>query len=206
MTVENGANYNLNSFTYDQEEEVPSAGAHATPAAVKSKSGEEPKQSSMKKVRKMMKDNYESRSNTMDHRDINSFNALHYACMYGNLACVVSLVEEARIPINNVPTSGYTALHIAARNNRLEICQYLVLQAKPQKADVLIRGLEKDTPKEAAVELQREEIAEFLDYHERRMTMWKNRNCLLKICINRKNTEIFKGISIPVFKEIIKYA
>lgn len=49
-------------------------------------------------------------------------------------------------------------------------------------------------------------MAVYLLYHEKRMLMWQNRNCLLKICVNRKQTKLFKHISLPVFKEIIKYA
>lgn len=36
--------------------------------------------------------------------------------------------------------------------------------------------------------------------------MWRNRNCLMKLCLNSKQTELFKGLSADVFREIIKYA
>ena len=120
--------------------------------------------------------------------------------------CVSLLVEEARIAINSKIASGYTPLHIAARNNRLLICKYLVEKAKPQRANVLLEGLERDTPRKSAEDLGHGDVAVYLQYHEKRMTMWQNRSCLLKICVNRKQTKIFKGISVPVFKEIIKYA
>jgi hypothetical protein len=47
---------------------------------------------------------------------------------------------------------------------------------------------------------------EFLEFHTDRVTMWRNRNCLLKLSLNSKQTEVFKGISADVFREIIKYA
>jgi hypothetical protein len=49
-------------------------------------------------------------------------------------------------------------------------------------------------------------LTEFLEYHTERVMMWRNRNCLLKISLNHKDSELFKGISPDVFKEIIKYA
>ena len=95
------------------------------------------------------------------------------------------LVEQAKISVDGKIASGYTPLHIAARNNYLNICKFLVEQ---HRADVLVEGLEKDTPRKSAEELGKVEVAEYLLKHEKRMLMWKNRNCLLKICINRKQT------------------
>ena len=51
-----------------------------------------------------------------------------------------------------------------------------------------------------------ESLSEFLQYHVERVTMWRNRNCLLKFSINHKKTELFKNISPNIFREIIKYA
>lgn len=72
------------------------------------------------------------------------------------------LVEEARIGVNSKVASGYTPLHIAARNNSLTICKYLVEKAEPQRANVLIEGLERDTPKKSAEDLGHGDVAVYL--------------------------------------------
>jgi hypothetical protein len=41
-------------------------------------------------------------------------------------------------------------LHVAAKNGYFEICKYMVEDARPIKANVLLKGLENETPKEAA--------------------------------------------------------
>lgn len=48
-------------------------------------------------------------------------------------------------------------------------------------------------------------MADILDYHYKREEMWKNRNCLLKLCLAKEKTP-FKNLSLHVFREIIKYA
>lgn len=52
------------------------------------------------------------------------------------------------------------------------------------------------------------DLVDILDYHTRREIMWRNRNCLLKIALNRDKTqaENFKNIHMDIFREIIKYA
>ena len=51
-----------------------------------------------------------------------------------------------------------------------------------------------------------QKLAEYLEFHTERVKMWRNRNSLLKLSLNSKKTELFKGISADVFREIIKYA
>ena len=82
----------------------------------------------------------------------------------------------------------------------------MIEKAKPIKADVLIRGLDNDTPKEAALDMGKYEVGNFLAFHQKKMQHWRNRGCLLKLFIHRKHTKVFKGFSEGVFKEIIKYA
>ena len=143
-----------------------------------------------KKIKQIKKSNNEKRQDAFKHHDVNQFNALHYACMYGHSRCVILLVEEARIAINSKVASGYTALHIAARNNRREICKYLVEEAKPQRANVLSEGLERDTPRKSAEELGHAGVAEYLLYHEKRMMMWQNKflggMMMWQCCITRE--------------------
>jgi hypothetical protein len=88
----------------------------------------------------------------LDHRDNCEWNALHHACQHGHLDCVKVLVEEAKISVNSVTSSNNSALHTAAKNGHLEVCKYLVEEAKPIKADVLQKGLENETPMEAAMD------------------------------------------------------
>lgn len=40
------------------------------------------------------------------------------------------------------------------------------------RANVLVEGLEKDTPRKSAEELGHVEVAEYLLYHEKRMLKW----------------------------------
>jgi len=49
------------------------------------------------------------------------------------------------------------------------------------------------------------ELVDILDYHFKVEMMWKNRNCLLKLFLNKEKTP-FKNLSLGVFREIIKYA
>lgn len=79
-----------------------------------------------KKIKQLKKYNYDKRHAAFNHFDINQFNALHYACAHGFTQLVPMLVEEARISVEAKIASGYTPLHIAARNNNLQICKYLV--------------------------------------------------------------------------------
>lgn len=95
------------------------------------------------------------------------------------------LVEIGKIDVNMPNSSNNSALHIAAKNGLQEICKYLVDCAKPVKADVLIKGLDGETPKEAAMEMGHYEVGKFLAYHEKRMRNWRNRNALLKMYLSK---------------------
>ena len=59
---------------------------------------------------------------------------------------------------------------------------------------------------EAAIEVGENEMGTYLKPFELRAANYANRNCLLKIMLNKKNTVAFKNMSNDVFKEIIKYA
>lgn len=142
----------------------------------------------------------------LDYVDEYAWTPLHYACCEGHLECVKLLIETAGVNINAVNSSQNSALHVAAINGYLDICKYLIEEAKPLKADVLIKGLYDQTPREAAENHGKEEVAQYLQGHEEKMINWENRNCLLKLCLNRKKTVLFKGFTVGIFKEIIKYA
>ena len=49
------------------------------------------------------------------------------------------------------------------------------------------------------------DVAEELEFWFNRETLWKNRNCLLKLYLTKEKNK-FKNISLGVFREIIKYA
>jgi hypothetical protein len=115
-------------------------------------------------------------------------------------------VEKAGLNVNALTSSNNTCLHIAAKNGYIGICKYLVEEAKPLKADVLIKGLDNDTPCEAALEMGKVAEGNYLLYHQKRMQHWRNRSCLLKFYLHKHNTKVFKGISEGILKEIIKYA
>ena len=148
----------------------------------------------------------ENEAANFESTDKHDWTALHYACLHGRLQMVRILIEHARVDIDRVNSSNNTALHIAAKNGHLEICKYLVEEAQPRKADVLHPGLDNETPMECAKDLGKFEVANYLSVHQKRMQHWKNRNCLLKIMINRKKTDVFRNVPECLFKEIMKYA
>ena len=130
----------------------------------------------------------------LDHKDVYEWTALHHACQNGHLEVVKILVELGGFNVNSTTSSQNSCLHIAAKNGRLPICKYLVEESK-QRADVLLKGLDNDTPYEAARDMGKIEEGNYLKYHEKRMLHWRNRSCLLKLYIHRQNTKIFKGFS-----------
>jgi ankyrin repeat protein len=78
-------------------------------------------------------------------------------------------VEQGKLNVNSLTSSNNTALHIASKNGHLDVCKYLVEDAKPLKADILLKGLDNDTPSEAALEMGKLEECKYLKYHENRM-------------------------------------
>ncbi|KAF6769794.1 hypothetical protein AHF37_11944 [Paragonimus kellicotti] len=61
---------------------------------------------------------------TMDEMDFER--SIWYAASSGNDAQVDRLLERSPGTVNNADKYGYTALHYAARNNRLAICRKLL--------------------------------------------------------------------------------
>ena len=93
---------------------------------------------------------------------------------------------------------------MAALNNHPEIVKYLL----EKRADIMKKNYEAKTCLDMAVDRQHVKLVDELDDMMRREVMWRNRNCLLKIGINREKTPVsaFKNISLDLFREIIKYA
>lgn len=94
-----------------------------------------------------------------------------------------------------------TALHVAAWNNHKQFCKILI----DNKADIMKKNYENKTCLDLAADRGFDELELELDYHFQRELMWRNRNCLLKLYLNKEKT-CFKNLSLGVFREIMKYA
>lgn len=67
------------------------------------------------------------------------------------------------------------------------------------------KNYENKTCLDLAVDRGLSELADILEYQFKKEQMWRNRNCLLKLCLSRNGTP-FKPLSLGIFREIIKYA
>ncbi len=79
--------------------------------------------------------------------------------------------------MNNKNKYDNTPLHVAALNDHREIYEILIAS----KADVMLQNYENKLCRDVAEDFHHPDAVDFLDYHIRRETMWRNRNCLLKI-------------------------
>jgi len=68
-------------------------------------------------------------------QDQNAFYLLHYAVDDGLLDIAKILIERGRVPLNTLDKSGWSALHLAAGHNSLEMVQLLLSSG----ADINIR-------------------------------------------------------------------
>ena len=132
-----------------------------------------------------------------NYSDDQGWNVLHYLCRRGNLRSVQIIVEQTCIDLNARTYSDNTALHIAAKNGYFDIVKYLVEQAdaardkmqifteeentQRKRIDVTVLGLENETAAKAARDHGQDEIADYLDRHEKMANHWNNRNCILKL-------------------------
>ncbi len=67
--------------------------------------------------------------NAVDDCDfVNSYGEtpLHYACEYGNIECVKTLVLKGKVDVNKVSHRGHTSLYLACLRGRPEIVKFLV--------------------------------------------------------------------------------
>ena len=97
---------------------------------------------------------------------------------------------------------GNTVAHIAALNGHLRILELLV----DKKINVLARNFEDFTCLDHAEQMARSEIAEFLEPIVLKAEIWKAKNCVVKIFLNKKRIARFRQVPAGVFREIIKYA
>lgn len=91
----------------------------------------------------------------------NGFNALHHAALRGNPSAMRILLTKLPRPwiVNEKKDDGYTALHLAALNNHVEVAELLVKQAKANKD---IQNTNLQTPLHLAVERQHTQIVRLL--------------------------------------------
>ena len=127
--------------------------------------------------------------------------ALMDAVLRGQLP-TVSLLIAAGADINIRNKIGNTAAHIASLNGYLAILQLLI----ENKINILAKNFEEFTCFDHAQEMGHGEVAEYLEPHIIKAQMWRNKNCLVKIYLNKSKTKKFSRVPNGVFREIIKYA
>uniref|UniRef100_H2YAP1 RING-type E3 ubiquitin transferase n=1 Tax=Ciona savignyi TaxID=51511 RepID=H2YAP1_CIOSA len=91
----------------------------------------------------------------------NGFNVLHHASLRGNPSAMRVLLNKLTRPwiVDEKKDDGYTALHLAALNNHLEVAELLV---KVGHANLDIQNVNQQTPLHLAVERQHTQIVRLL--------------------------------------------
>lgn len=91
----------------------------------------------------------------------NGFNALHHAALRGNPSAMKILLAKLPRPwiVDEKKDDGYTALHLAALNNHVEVAEQLVLNGK---ANMDIQNVNLQTALHLAVERQHTQIVRLL--------------------------------------------
>lgn len=91
----------------------------------------------------------------------NGFNALHHAALRGNpsaMRILLSKLPRAWV-VDEKKDDGYTALHLAALNNHVEVAELLVHQGR---ANMNLQNVNLQTPLHLAVERQHTQIVRLL--------------------------------------------
>ncbi|XP_023247906.1 E3 ubiquitin-protein ligase MIB1 isoform X2 [Copidosoma floridanum] len=91
----------------------------------------------------------------------NGFNALHHAALRGNPSAMRVLLSKLPRPwiVDEKKDDGYTALHLAALNNHVEVAEQL---ARTGKADLDLQNVNLQTALHLAVERQHTQIVRLL--------------------------------------------
>jgi E3 ubiquitin-protein ligase mind-bomb len=91
----------------------------------------------------------------------NGFNALHHAALRGNPSAMKILLAKLPRPwiVDEKKDDGYTALHLAALNNHVEVAEQLVLHGK---ANMDLQNVNLQTALHLAVERQHTQIVRLL--------------------------------------------
>ncbi|KAJ3113985.1 Protein kinase C signaling pathway involved MAPKK protein [Phlyctochytrium bullatum] len=99
------------------------------------------------------------------------YTPLHHAAFWGHVDIVRFLVERGAADIDCRTNLRDTPLHAAAFNGQLQIVQYLVQKG----ADVLATDKDGKTARDWALEKGHENVAEFLEMIERRISLELNK-------------------------------
>ncbi|XP_064605463.1 E3 ubiquitin-protein ligase MIB1-like [Liolophura sinensis] len=91
----------------------------------------------------------------------NGFNALHHAALRGNPSAMRILLAKLPRPwiVDEKKDDGYTALHLAALNNHVEVAELLVHQGK---ANLDVQNVNQQSALHLAVERQHTQIVRLL--------------------------------------------
>ncbi|XP_071837816.1 E3 ubiquitin-protein ligase MIB1-like [Apostichopus japonicus] len=91
----------------------------------------------------------------------NGFNALHHAALRGNPSAMRILLTRLPRPwiVDEQKDDGYTALHLAALNNHVEVAELLVQQGH---ADLDVQNMNQQTALHLSVERQHTQIVRLL--------------------------------------------
>lgn len=140
----------------------------------------------------------------VNQKDAFGRTALLEACIKGGEEIVRMLLDaNANVNIHNKYQN--TPLHVAALNNHQNIVALLL----ERKADIMKQNYEQKSCLKVAEDMQNAPLVDILDFHTKREQMWRNRNCLLKIALNREHPaqlNPFKGMPFDLMREIMKYA
>ena len=127
--------------------------------------------------------------------------ALIYAVRNDFFEVADFLVNICRVNVNQCNKMGNSALHVAVLNNRRKIVEMLV----NAKIDVLMENKEGYSCLIHSQKMELVEMCNYLDPVIVHAEIWQQKNCLVKILLNKNRTK-FKSLSTDVFREIIKYA
>lgn len=91
----------------------------------------------------------------------NGFNALHHAALRGNPSAMRTLLSRLPRPwiVDEKKDDGYTALHLAALNNHVEVAELLIHHGR---ANMDLQNVNLQTPLHLAVERQHAQIVRHL--------------------------------------------
>lgn len=107
--------------------------------------------------------------------------ALHYAVKNDLYDVVQFLVNTCRVNINICNKMGNSVLHVAALNNRRKIVELLVAA----KIDVLKENKEGFTCLNHSEKMMFTDMCEYLDPVIVNAEIWQQKNCLVKMMINK---------------------
>jgi ankyrin repeat protein len=119
----------------------------------------------------------------------------------GQYSTVELLIDKAGAILNIRNKLGNTVAHIAALNGHLRIIQLLI----DRGVDILAKNFEENTCLDHAELCGVNDVFAYLEPLSLKAEIWHNRNCLVKIFLNKERVPAFSKLPKDVFREIIKY-